>query len=99
MVSRRKRSPAELPQMFRDYINTLRKREYVMYYASEVKPKNKRHPRPCKIGTVPGLVYLYRHYRLRPGLFIKFRDWTSPMWQGGIVWRVNSDGFFFINKT
>ena len=58
---------------------------------------------PCKVGTIPELVQLYRRYKLRLGLVVKYRPVSATRygryeprqreWSTGIVEQV--DGNYF----
>lgn len=53
---------------------------------------------PCKIGTQPALIQLYRGYRIRVGLIIKYRfEGEHGKWRQGRIWSVRKDGFFHVS--
>ena len=54
--------------------------------------------RPCKLGTMPALIQLRFGYRIREGLLIQFRHGGEgyEKWHVGRVWKVNPDGYFFV---
>ena len=65
-----------------------------------VEPRNKREPLSCKVGTFPRLIYLYRRYRIRKGLRIKYRYAEEfPSWRIGYVWEVHTNGYFKVSHT
>ena len=44
----------------------------------------------CKLGTIPALIQLFRKYRIREGLIIRYReDGHYGKWKKGRVWKVN----------
>lgn len=52
---------------------------------------------PCKIGTIPDLIWLRYKYKLRVGLKIQYRKHgESTKWRVGYVWKVNPNGYFFV---
>lgn len=55
---------------------------------------------PCKVGTVPGLVVLWKNSKPKVGHKIKYRDdeLTYGRWETGIVWKMHDDGYFFIDR-
>jgi len=56
----------------------------------------KQKPYPCKIGTQPWVVVLWRSYRLEVGRKIKVRDYRhGSKWFCVTIERVNGDGYFF----
>ena len=60
----------------------------------DIEPRNKRSPKPCKVGTFPRSIYLYRKYRIRVGLKIIYRYADERQWRIGYVWEVHSNGYF-----
>ena len=53
----------------------------------------------CKLGTIPARVQLRYAYKIRKGLRIVYReDVHGSKWSNGIITKVNSDGYFFIDK-
>lgn len=48
----------------------------------------------CKLGTVPAEVQLFRAYRVRPGIRLKFRKKGDHKWRFGWVYDVLEDGYF-----
>jgi len=52
---------------------------------------------PCKIGTIPDVIWLRYKYKLRVGLRIQYRKHgESTNWHIGYIWKVNPNGFFFV---
>lgn len=53
----------------------------------------------CKVGTQPWLVVLRGRSRPAVGRRLWFRRWDgSPgTWTSGIVTKINSDGYFFVD--
>ena len=59
------------------------------------KPWRVREPRPCKIGTVPRLVYVHGHDKVLPGLPIRVRDEGARKWERVTVEKVGPGRYFF----
>ena len=55
-----------------------------------------------KVGTIPAAIQFRYFYKLRPGLRVWYRQvgWRNwyGRWDGGMVDKVNPDGFVFISK-
>ena len=69
----------------------------------EGKPKRKEMRNKlwsCKEGTIPELIVLRYNYKIREGLRIIYRHENEGQnnWRTGIIWRVNPDGYFFIDR-
>ena len=57
----------------------------------------KRRAISCKVGTQPALIYLYRGYKPRVGLRIKFRYYNEERrWHTGIIDSVSPSGYLHI---
>jgi len=54
----------------------------------------------CKEGTIPEMVVLRYNYKIEVGKKIIYRhpDHAQNDWREGIIWRVNPDGYFFIER-
>ncbi len=56
----------------------------------------------CKVGTIPERIWLRYRYRIEVGKMILFRrhkfnlDGWQHEWTRGRIWRVNPDGYFFV---
>lgn len=55
--------------------------------------------RPAKVGTIPMQVVTYGYNKIEVGKKIKYRlARTGSKWEQGIVTRINSDGYIFLDK-
>lgn len=59
-----------------------------------------KNPRPCKLGTMPGLVDLHGAdaKRLAPGLWVRVRECAGGPWNRVLVTRVDPDGYFMADR-
>lgn len=56
---------------------------------------------PCKVGTIPAIIHLRYHYRIRVGLRIEYRmrEHDSGGWQEGWIYEVHDDGYFKVRHS
>lgn len=60
-----------------------------------------RHERqPCKIGTIPMLVWLHRQdaKTIAPGRYVRVKYAVGGCWEQVLVTRVDPDGYFMANR-
>jgi hypothetical protein len=48
----------------------------------------------CKLGTIPSYVQLFRAYKIRVGLKVKFRKKGEYNWREAWIYAVHDDGYF-----
>lgn len=53
----------------------------------------------CKVGSIPAEIQLFRAYRIRLGLRIKFRKEREHDWRIGWIYEVHKSGYFKVVET